>query len=204
MTQASVKPFNQKIRVWIARLVALAFIPVILFMQSAWSETVLQPILEVVGALVVVTAVLGRFWAILYIGGRKNHQVVQDGPYSMCRHPLYLSTTVGAIGLGLMLGSFVLAAVLGLIAFVILSMTAAREETFLRVEFAPDYDLYAQRVPRIWPRLSLFQTPVEVTFNALVLRRNLADALGFLALIPLAELMETLRESGVLGSFILP
>ena len=204
MTQASVKPFNQKIRVWIARLVALAFIPVIVFMQSAWSETVLQPILEVVGALVVVAAVLGRFWAILYIGGRKNHQVVQDGPYSMCRHPLYLSTTVGAIGLGLMLGSFVLAAVLGLIAFVILSMTAAREETFLRVEFAPDYDLYAQRVPRIWPRLSLFQTPVEVTFNALVLRRNLADALGFLALIPLAELMETLRESGVLGSFILP
>ena len=204
MTQATVSPVNQKIRVWISRGVALACIPFIIFMQSAWSETLMQPVFEVVGALVVVAAVLGRFWSILYIGGRKNNQVVQDGPYSMCRHPLYLSTTIGAIGLGLMLGSLVLAALLGLVAFVILSMTAAREERFLRSEFAPDYDLYAQRVPRIWPDLSLFRTEPEVTFNAYVLRRNLADALGFLALIPFAELMETLRDSGVVGSFTLP
>jgi len=42
-----------------------------------------------------------RFWATLYVGGRKVRVVVAEGPYSVCRNPLYL-------------GSFLLAAVLGL------------------------------------------------------------------------------------------
>src|SRR5262245_36841884 len=33
-----------------------------------------------------------RFWATLYIGGRKERELVTDGPYSLCRHPLYLGS----------------------------------------------------------------------------------------------------------------
>ncbi len=29
-----------------------------------------------------------RFWATLYLGGRKDAVVVDTGPYSLCRHPL--------------------------------------------------------------------------------------------------------------------
>ncbi|MCL4675122.1 MAG: isoprenylcysteine carboxylmethyltransferase family protein [Pararhodobacter sp.] len=193
------QPVNQKIRFWVARVALLLCLPIIFFTESAWeANEVLHTALEMIGALTIVAAVLGRFWAILYIGGRKNDEVVQIGPYSMCRHPLYFSSTLGVVGFGLMLGSFTLAAALGIVTFVILSQTAKREERFLRVEFAPTYDEYARRVPMIWPRWSQFHSPTEVTFNTHTLRTNLADAMGFLALIPVAEVIESLHEAGAI------
>lgn len=77
----------------------IAVFPLILFSRSAWMdpEWVFE-LLEVLGISLVIFAVLGRFWSILYIGGRKNKEVMQDGPYSMCRHPLYQFSTMGVVG----------------------------------------------------------------------------------------------------------
>ena len=41
-------------------------------------------------AVLLLAAVLGRFWAILYIGGRKNAEVMQDGRIRSCRIRFYL------------------------------------------------------------------------------------------------------------------
>lgn len=200
---AAVKPMNQKIRIAALRLFFLLAVPALIFTKSAWGEDspsgvgseALFDILEVLGILVVVAGVLGRFWAILYIGGRKNQEVLQIGPYSICRHPLYLFSTIGATGFGLMLGSLVLTAFFGGAIFLILSLTAAREEAFLRSEFGDQYADYAARVPRIWPRPSLYNAPKTSTFDVDTLRGNLFDAFVFLALIPLAELTEFLHEA---------
>jgi protein-S-isoprenylcysteine O-methyltransferase Ste14 len=151
-------------------------------------------LLEVAGLALVITAVLGRFWAILYIGGHKNHLVMQDGPYSICRHPLYLFSTLGVVGLGLMLGSLVLTALLGLLVLAILSATARKEEAFLRGRFGQAYDDYAARVPMILPGVALFRTPATLTVSIPHLRQNLMDALVFLSFIPMAELFEYLKD----------
>jgi len=205
MSSNQPKPVNQKIRFWVVRLAVLACFPVILFTQSAWSgHPVMHPILKSTGALLIVAAVLYRFWAILYIGGRKNKQVIQDGPYSMSRHPLYFGTTIGAFGFGLLLGSLMMSLLLGVLALVILTATATREERFLRSEFGADYDAFSGRVRnRILPVASGFQTPESVSFVPRILRTNLADALGFLACFPIAEALESLKASGVLGGFVL-
>ncbi len=192
---AIVRPFNQRIRIWGLRLFFVAAVPLILFTRSAWAEPDwVFDILEVSGVFLIIGGVLGRFWAILYIGAMKNQAVMQDGPYSICRHPLYLFSTMGVVGFGLMLGSLVLTAFLGLSVFLILSATAAREEMFLRENFGAAYDDYAARVPRIWPRPSLFRTEPEVPVSVKALRVNFADALVFLAFIPLAELTELIHE----------
>lgn len=193
-------PVNQAIRVNILRLAFLAALPLAVFTRSAWPEAVFE-LLEVAGLALVVTAVLGRFWSILYIGGHKNNTVMQAGPYSTCRHPLYLFSTLGVIGLGLMLGSIVLTAVLGGLTFTILSITARKEEAFLRGTFGTAYDDYAARVPMILPKLSGFQTESEITISVPHLRQNLMDALVFLAFIPLAELLEYLKETSSLPGF---
>ena len=201
---ATIRPFNQKIRIWGLRLFFVLAVPLILFTRSAWThpEWIFE-ILEVSGIFLVIAGVLGRFWAILYIGAMKNRSVMQVGPYSICRHPLYLFSTIGVLGFGLMLGSLVLTAFLGLSVFVILSATAAREENFLRTTFGAEYNTYAARVPRIWPNLRHFTTPAEVTCSVKALRVNFADALVFLAFIPLAELMESVKEAGLLPTIAL-
>jgi protein-S-isoprenylcysteine O-methyltransferase Ste14 len=195
-------PVNQVIRINILRVAFLLALPLAIFSRSAWPEPVFE-LLEVAGLALVITAVLGRFWAILYIGGHKNHQVMQAGPYSVCRHPLYFFSTLGVVGLGLMLGSIVLTAVLGGLTFTILTITARKEEAFLRGAFGPAYDVYADRVPMILPRLSGFHTEGEVTVSVPHLRQNLMDALVFLAFIPLAELLEFLKETGALPGIAL-
>jgi protein-S-isoprenylcysteine O-methyltransferase Ste14 len=186
-------PVNQAVRVNILRAAFISALPLAIFTRSAWPEAVFE-ILEVAGIALVITAVLGRFWAILYIGGHKNQTVMQDGPYSICRHPLYLFSATGVIGLGLMLGSIVMTVLLGAITLAILWATARKEEAFLRGKFGPDYDAYAARVPMILPRFSGFHTEGEVTISVPHLRQNLMDALVFLAFIPLAELLEFLKE----------
>ncbi|HEX9856982.1 MAG TPA: isoprenylcysteine carboxylmethyltransferase family protein [Paracoccaceae bacterium] len=203
-TPRTAKPFNQRLRIWGLRLFFVLALPLILFTRSTWMEPEwLFDILEVSGIFLVILGVLGRFWAILYIGAEKNRTVMQDGPYSICRHPLYLFSTIGVLGLGLMLGSLVLTVFLGLAVFLILTATAAREETFLRAEFGPAYATYAARVPRIWPKVSLYQSAPTVTSSVAALRVNFADALVFLAFIPLAELMEGIKEAGLIPTFAL-
>ncbi|MFJ1292630.1 isoprenylcysteine carboxylmethyltransferase family protein [Paracoccus yeei] len=187
MTATISRPFNQKIRIAALRLVFATLLPLVAFTETRWGVAGGMA-LETLGILAIFVAVLGRFWAILYIGGRKNAAVMQDGPYSICRHPLYLFSTVGVVGLGLMLGSLTLAAILGGTAWIILSLTAAREEQFLRATFGRRYDAYAARVPRMWPAWHLFRTENRITVDIGTLSRNTADALVFVALIPLAEL----------------
>ena len=189
-------------RINILRGTFLLLLPLVLFAAPIWARMPwVFEILEVLGVALLIAGVLGRFWAILYIGGRKNSMVMQDGPYSICRHPLYLFSTISVAGFGLMLGSLVLTAVFTILTFSILSQTAAKEEERLRSIFGAEYEAYATRVPRIWPKPSLFRTEPEVTFRVDHLRTNLMDALVFLSFIPIAKFAQQLKEAGWLPTF---
>lgn len=195
-----IAPANQRLRIAVLRvLFVLAAVPILLGMPI-WSGVPML-LLHSLGILAIIAAVLGRFWAILYIGGRKNATVMQDGPYSLCRHPLYAFSIIGVAGFGLALGSIVLAVTLGALGATVLWLTARREERFLRATFGPDYAEYAERVPRLLPRLSRFRTAPKITVDLGILRRNLADALVFLAAIPLAEAIQSLHASGYAVAF---
>ena len=196
-------PVDQSKRILGLRLGALLVLPLIVLARPVLDGSLAGIAMEQAGILLVVAGVLGRFWSILYIGGRKNAQVVMDGPYSMCRHPLYLFSTVAMTGFGLMTQSVVLALLVGGMTFAILSLTASREEAYLRSSFGSAYDDYARRVPRILPDPRLFRSPPEVTFSVRTLRTNFFDALVFLGLLPLSELLAALRDAGVLPGIVL-
>ncbi|WP_244526321.1 methyltransferase family protein [Wenxinia saemankumensis] len=196
------RPVRQWQRILVLRLLGLALIPLVLCGRPVWQDGGLaSETLEPLGGILLFAAIFGRFWAILYIGAAKNRTVMQDGPYSLCRHPLYLFSTIGATAFGLLLSSVTLAALIGGATFAVLWITARREERYLRGAFGPAYDDYAARVPRILPRLSGFSTPPRITADVRALRGNFADALVFLALIPLAELIEAVQAAGHLPTF---
>ncbi|MBD9528618.1 isoprenylcysteine carboxylmethyltransferase family protein [Paracoccus sp. PAR01] len=191
----SVAPANQRLRLNVLRLAFVAALLPMLWGYTRWAEGP-AAILHLAGTLCVFAAVLGRFWAILYIGGRKNADVMRDGPYSLCRHPLYLFSTLGVVGFGLLLQSLTLAIGFGGAALLVLSQTARAEERFLRGKFGEAYAEYQSQVPMILPRLSGFHTRREVTFRTDTLRRNLFDALVFLTALPLAEVINWLHSNG--------
>ena len=195
-------PVNQKLRIAVLRIVFVLCLPLIVFSRPVWIDHLwlFEP-MEVVGILLIIAAVLGRFWAVLYIGGRKNNYVFQDGPYSMMRHPLYTFSTIGVAGFGLMLGSVLLTVALTLVFFLILSVTASKEEGYLRAQFGTAYDDYAARVPRMIPRLPLFKTAPEVTFSVASLWINLRDAFVFLSLIPIANLLVIAKSNDLWPTF---
>lgn len=198
---APVRPANQERRIFLLRLAFLALLPLLFLTRSAWTTPKwIYDVFEVTGVFLVFAAVLGRFWSILYIGGHKNQTVMQIGPYSMCRHPLYLFSTIGVVGFGLMFGSIILALLLGGVTFLILQLTASQEEAHLRDKFGPAYDEYAARVPRILPKPSLFHTPPQVSFDVHHLKVNFFDALVFLSFIPIAKLILGLRAVWMLPS----
>lgn len=202
MSKSAVLPANQKRRINTLRAVMLVIFPLVLFSRPGLTlNGFLMDSIESIGMLLVIGGVLGRFWSILYIGSRKNLTVMRDGPYSMCRHPLYLFSTMSVFGFGLMLGSLVLTVIMTALVFFVLSDIAAKEEKFLRAEFGPAYDEYAACTPRILPRISQFSSPATVTFDSGTLRRNFSDALVFLSLIPIGELTEYFKDTGALPTF---
>ncbi len=202
MSDAIARPGQSRFRVNMLRLAFVAMLPLVVFGWPVWSrDNWAYEVFEVLGTLLLIAGILGRFWSILYIGGRKNQMVMRDGPYSMCRHPLYFFSVLASLGFGVMQGSVVMAILIPLVVYVILSVTAATEERWLRATYGAAYDQYAAEVPRILPDVRLFKTQDDVTFNVGQLRRNLMDALVFLSLIPLTELLRELKEYGVIPVF---
>lgn len=110
-----------------------------------------------------------RFWATLYIGGRKERDLMTEGPYSICRNPLYLGSLLLMLGVGLLMKSLVFTAAVGVVAAVYLSTTVPVEEEYLRATHGQAFDRYAASVPRIVPSLAAFHTPptIEVTVRTL-------------------------------------
>lgn len=204
MTQNTATPVRQSIRINILRLAAIAAIPLIFLGVSPYEdETFFLDSIEILGVLLIIAGVLGRFWAILYIGGRKNREIMQTGPYSMMRHPLYTFSILAVFGFSLTLTSIVTTIVLAGGIAAILIVTAMKEEKFLRSEFGARYDNYAARVPMILPNPKLYQSPPTIEVDVRHLRGNLFDAIVFLGLIPLAEIAEWTRDAALVPAFVL-
>jgi len=64
---------------------------------------------QAAGFVLVACGTLWRLWSAVFVAGRKDVEVVMEGPYARCRHPLYLGSLVAGLGLGLTTRSVVLA-----------------------------------------------------------------------------------------------
>ena len=112
---------------------------------------------------------LFRWWATLYIGDRKMESLVREGPYSLCRNPLYLGTFLMGISVALFLESLTFAAAFLMTSWIYLATTVPVEERRLQACFGNEYSKYAKEVPRFIPRIKTFRSApiVEVRIHGL-------------------------------------
>ena len=102
------EPVRQRTRIHTIQAGALAAVPIFFLAQPTWQGTA-HEFIEIAGIVLVFACIFGRMWSILYVGSKKNKELVTSGPYSMTRNPLYFFSCIGAVGVGLMYGSVVVA-----------------------------------------------------------------------------------------------
>jgi protein-S-isoprenylcysteine O-methyltransferase Ste14 len=119
-----------------------------------------NPVVVIVGAVLVVAALLVGFWPLWYLRDSFSiepaaRRLVTTGPYGIARHPMYATYAIGFIGLLLLQPGIPLAAVIAV--WCIVTYVRSRYEERVLTEAFPEYNAYRQRVgafgPRIWHRV---------------------------------------------------
>jgi len=171
---------------WIPALVLLA----IIIFGHGWAAQRFGTAFEIGGFVLIGIGSLGRIWCGIYIAGRKNKVLCQDGPYSICRNPLYAFSFIGTIGviLGAQLPWAALVAI-PLFLFYYRLVIRDEERTLLKL-FGSEYGDYCSRVHRLWPRLSVYWTRDELTIQPRKVVSAIIDASWFLWMIILLESRE--------------
>ena len=131
----------RRVRVPLGFVVAAVFL---VFARPSWHTLGLSLLL-----------VLPGLWLRGYAAGyvKKNAELTRTGPYAYTRNPLYLGSMGIASGFAIAAGQLWLGLLLVVLFLSIYVPTILSEETFLRGAFA-SFEEYAQRVPRLLPRLT--------------------------------------------------
>ncbi|MGV9005983.1 MAG: methyltransferase family protein [Brevundimonas sp.] len=169
---------------------------------STGGDDLLHEGLETFGLLLITLCIVGRAWCSLYIGGRKKAEIVDRGPYSISRNPLYVFSFIGAFGMGAQSGSVTIAALFLVLTYLVFRATVKREETWLAGEFGAPYQAYMARTPRFWPRFSGWRDEDTLEVRPTFFLTTLRDGAVMLLAVPLFELIERSQTSGWLATLI--
>lgn len=156
---------------------------------------------ELAGFVLLTVAAFGRVWCLMFIGGRKSQELTNEGPYSVVRNPLYVFSFVGAIGLGLAVENLFLTAAVVLFFAVTYPITVAHEEAGLVSLFGQAYVDYCETTPRWFPDWRLYKQPQTLVVSPVKVLHGMIDAMWFLWVFLAWEILELLRETGVLRTW---
>lgn len=137
-------------RVLARRRVTLGFVFAIavLYFAAPTRESLLA------GAAVGMVGEAIRIWAAGHL--EKSREVTTSGPYRFTRHPLYLGSSIMALGIAVGCRSVLVAVLVFIYMAATLAAAIRTEEAFLRSRFGDAYDAYAEaRAPRVKRRFSL-------------------------------------------------
>lgn len=193
-TVSPTQDFLARSRAWIA-LVLLAPVAVaaVLTRPHFEFEGLEEYAIEMLAWLLFFAGGCLRWWATLFIGGRKIEELVTDGPYSICRNPLYVGTMLITFSVAIFLQSLTLLATMMVVGALYLWITVPIEERRLRAKFGEEFAAYCARVPRLLPNFALYQAPPELNVRLVGIRAEFLRMLQWSAVPILCYFVEHLR-----------
>lgn len=196
------KSWNERSRRLITLVFGLLLGFVLIFGESRWETSpLIEESLMLLGCIGASIGAFGRIWCSLYIAGYKNARLVMDGPYGMCRNPLYFFSFIGGVGgVGVACATETMTIpLIVLVAFAVYyPLIIKREQKRLTELFGEEYSRYCDEVPAFFPRWRRVSQPETYTVNPKVFTHNFIDALWFIWLIGIFEFVSGLHDSGVL------
>jgi protein-S-isoprenylcysteine O-methyltransferase Ste14 len=191
-------------RMYLSRILGVFGILSLLFITSAWEthSPLVEESLFFAGMLLVAVGVVGRVWCLGYLVGKKARKLVTEGPFSLCRNPLYLFSFLGVLGVCLCTETMTVALVVMPI-FVLVHLRAVRnEEAKLLSVFGGDYESYVRKVPRFIPSFRGFVESDTLSVNGVLFRKGIMEVSMFIVLVGVIEVSEAMHEFGVLPSLV--
>ena len=192
------KPWHPGNRLAISRALGALLFLVILASQPAIVKGAWREITESISLLLIAFGVLGRLWATLYIGGQKDRTLIVDGPYSICRNPLYFFSLVGGLGVMLATGIMSLTILLAVFFAIYYPWIIRNEERRLLQIHGAAFEAYRQRTPAFFPKPSLYRDPPTCVFDPKLVRKALRDCSGFFLAFVAIELIALTQSIHVL------
>lgn len=191
-------------RTRLSQLLGIIFLLVYTFSEKKLEQIVslATETMFLTGCLLVGVATVGRLWCSQYIGGYKSDTLVTDGPYSICRNPLYFFSFLGGIGAGLCTESLTLSVIIATFFVIVYPITIKNEENYLSRNFGRVYRHYVSKVPCFFPKFSLYREPTEYIVNTRAFRREVVDAMYFVWIIGFFEFIEELIKLGMIKTYI--
>lgn len=182
-------------RAWVSILL-LVPAGIIAVGSPSWiaGDSLAHQLCQTLGWTAFIAGAVLRWWATLYIGGRKTTELVTGGAYSFCRNPLYLGTFLMQIAVVCFLESATLAAATLLVSAYYLGVTVAAEERRLSGIYGAKFDDYVRRVPRMIPSFSTVESPASITVEVAGLKAELIRMLRWMWIPAVAQLLYLARE----------
>ncbi len=126
-----------------------------LMFDSTRAEVATPSSSDVAGVVLIAAGVGWRSWAAGHL--RKGCDLTTKGPYSLCRHPLYVGSLLMFVGFALVLHWWNYLPSVALLLALVYRATVLREERRLEQKFGPRWRAYAATTPRFLPwRFSRF------------------------------------------------
>jgi protein-S-isoprenylcysteine O-methyltransferase Ste14 len=184
-------------RVVVSRIFGILVLFLVLFTTHSFSQNGLIDILsEALGLFLLTICSIGRLWALLYISGHKKLELITEGPYSIVRHPLYVFSLVGAIGIGLTSENILVLTALVIFYLSYYPLTIFVEEKKLVDKFGQAYLDYIKRTPRFLPKPSLYKSPPQVVVNTDIFLKSIAVGMWFIWIFIALDIIEALQQNG--------
>ena len=188
-----------KSRIILGKTLGIIVLALILIAQPVYShDSAISLFIELLGFIFLAIASFGRTWASAFISGKKDKHLTTDGPYSICRNPLYFFSFVGFIGVGFVFKSLIILLVFLVIFSITHIHTILNEEKKLQVIFSPEYDDYKRAVPRFFPNFKLFKTADSVCFSPRIYTKALFESALILSAYPILKIIEWLHMHSIL------
>lgn len=176
-------------RKMVFRLMGVALLVYLIFVPNPWKlPSVGLQCAEFGGILLIFAGILGRVLATISIGGHKDRSIMKTELYSVCRNPLYFSSFLMAIGVGLISGRLDFTILLTLAYLAIFYPMMINEARYLRDNFE-DFADYESRIPLFFPNPRLWEERKKFEINFKLVKRTLLDASLALLVIPVMILI---------------
>lgn len=138
-------PRNRVRLSWLAALALLAWLAIERPEPAAWNS-----VTGIVACMLMIDGVFLRSWSAGIV--HKDHKLATAGPYSLCRHPLYVGSFFATCGVTLMLGGVGLMLISAVVFALLYLPTARNEEQVLAEAFDGQWLVYTEQTAMLHPR----------------------------------------------------